>query len=121
MNEAKWGKLVLLGACLGAVLIPIGCERTLPSPIVEKVEKAGAGDLAIASVGSIREWLERHPGLAIQVQMLCVPAREKGSVKWPETTEGRVCSAAAQVAGFIEWQRKIQTNNDHKTFEGGSK
>jgi hypothetical protein len=106
-------------AALGIVLALAGCGR--PSQIVQMLEKAGAGDLRTASVGSIVQWFEHHPSLALKVDNLCVPVREKAQAKWPETTEGRVCRAAAQVAGFIVWQREIETSNDHRTFQGGSK
>jgi len=107
--------------CLVVILAVSGCERWFPSRIVTAVENAGAGDLRRASVGSIVGWFQKHPSLAITVDNLCVSPRETALAKWPETTEGHVCNAAAQVAGFIEWQRDIQTNNDHKTFQGGSK
>jgi hypothetical protein len=107
--------------CLAIALAVAGCERHRPSQIVRMVETAGAGDLETTSVSSIVEWFQKHPALVITVDNQCVPARENARAKWPETTEGRVCRAAAQVAGFIEWQRDIQTNNDHKTFQGGSK
>lgn len=106
-------------AALAIVMALAGCER--PSRIVTMVDKAGAGDLRTASVGSIVRWFESHPALAIKADNLCVPVREKAQAKWPETTEGRVCNAARQVAGFIVWQRELETNNDHRTFQGGSK
>jgi hypothetical protein len=85
------------------------------------VETAGAGDLRTTSVGSIVQWFQKHPALAIKADNLCQPVRRNALAKWPETTEGRVCNAAARVAGFIIWQRDIQANNDHQTFQGGSK
>jgi hypothetical protein len=85
------------------------------------VETAGAGDLQTTSVGSMVQWFQKHPALAIKADNLCVPVRRHAQAKWPETTEGRVCNAAARVAGFIVWQRDVQANNDHKTFQGGSK
>jgi hypothetical protein len=106
-------------AALAIVSALAGCGR--PSPIVTMLEKAGAGDLLTTSLSSMALWFEKHPALAIKVDDLCTPVREKARAKWPETTEGRVCNAAAQVAGFIVWQRELETKNDHWTFQGGSK
>src|SRR5207247_10297386 len=102
-------------------LAVVGGERSCPSRIVKMVETAGAGDLRTTSVGSMVQWFQKHPALAIKADNLCVPVRKHAQAKWPETTEGRVCNAAARVAGFIEGQRDIQATNDHKTFQGGSK
>jgi hypothetical protein len=121
MNKRKRRWFGRGSICLAILLAASACERWRPSPIVKKVEAAGSGDLQTASVGSIAGWFQKHPALAITVDNLCVPVRESARANWPETTEGRVCRAAAQVAGFIEWLRDMQTNNDHKTFQGGSK
>ena len=121
MNRKRKSLAGRILVSLVVVLAAYGCGRWRPSRIVAEVEKAGAGDLRTASLGSIVGWFQKHPSLAITVDNLCVPAREHALAKWPETTEGRVCNAAAQVAGFIEWQREIEINNDHKTFQGGSK
>jgi hypothetical protein len=85
------------------------------------VEKAGAGDLRTASVGAMVQWFDKHTDVAIEAAKLCRQAREIAPAKWPQTKEGRLCSAAAQVAGFIQWRRDLQTSNDHNTFQGGSK
>jgi hypothetical protein len=119
MNEGRnaWSNRLATGL---AIVLAVGaCERK--RPIVKMVETAGAGDLRTASVGSIVQWFQKHPALAIKTDNLCVPLRNHAQAKWPETTEGRVCNAAARVAGFIVWQRDIQANNDYKTFQGGSR
>lgn len=121
MNKDNRGWSGRVATCLAIVLVVAGCERWRPSRIVKMVKTAGAGDLRTTSVGSMVQWFQRHPGLAIKADNLCVSARKHAQAKWPETTEGRVCNAAARVAGFIEWQRDIQANNDHQTFQGGSK
>jgi hypothetical protein len=121
MNRGTSGWSRRVTGCLMIVLAATGCERWRPSQIVQTVENAGSGDLRTTSVSSIVGWFRKHPALVIEVDNLCVPAREHALAKWPETTEGRACNAAAQVAGFIEWQREIRTNSDHQTFQGGSK
>ena len=121
MERGIWrvsGRAVVGLAVVALTLGGCGRER---SRIVKMVENAGAGDLRTTSVGSIAEWFQKHPVLAIQTDNLCAPTRINGLAKWPETTEGRVCNAAAQVAGFIEWQKEVLKNNDHQTFQGGSK
>jgi hypothetical protein len=85
------------------------------------VESAGAGDVRTVPVASMVQWFRRHPALALKADDLCGPVRKNALAKWPETTEGRVCDAASQVAGFIVWQRTVEQNNDHKTFQGGSR
>src|SRR5690348_5142538 len=98
----RWSGRV--ATCLAIVLTADGCERLRPSPIVKMVESAGAGDLRTTSVGSMVRWFQKHPATAIKADNLCVPVRTNAQAEWPETIEGRVCNAAARVAGFIEWQ-----------------
>ena len=121
MNTVSHGWSGRFATCLAIVLAVGACERNRSSPIVKMVEAAGAGDLRTTSVRSMVQWFQKHRALAIKADNLCVPARKHAQAKWPETTEGRLCNAATQVAGFIEWQRDIQVNNDHKVFQGGSK
>jgi hypothetical protein len=103
------------------VLVLAGCSREPRSRIVTRVEKAGAGDLRSASTSAMVQWFNRHPDVATEAERLCKQVRDQVPAKWPETTEGRVCNAATQVAGFIQWRRDLEINNDHKTFQGGSK
>src|SRR5215467_3338189 len=60
------------------------------SPIVQKAEAAGAGDLATASAPSIEDWMGKHRDLAVELDGMCKPARQKGDAKWLDTTEGRL-------------------------------
>jgi hypothetical protein len=119
MNRTGWFFGYAAAALLGMGLV--GCSHEPRSPIVTMVERAGAGDLRTASVGAMVQWFDKHAAVAIEADRLCKGARGKAPAKWPETTEGHVCNAAAQVAGFIRWRRELQRNNDHKTFQGGSK
>ena len=39
----------------------VGChKKEQPSPIVQRLEAAGAGDVSAASVNSIQQWLQQH-------------------------------------------------------------
>jgi hypothetical protein len=99
----------------------LGCSRERNSDVVRMVEKAGAGDVRAATIRSLAQWFDRHPAVAIKAAHSCKPIRASAEARWPETTEGRVRDAAAQVAGFLEWRREVEKNNDHKTFQGGSR
>lgn len=87
---------------LGPVVILFtlcGCTRQqLPTPIVQKVQDSGAGDLSNISQLNIQEWLAKHKDLAYQVDAMCKPVQEKATAAWQETTEGKVCGAAHQIA-----------------------
>ena len=107
--------------CLLILLLGVGCWREHSSAIVRMVESAGAGDVRTVPVTSMVQWFRRHPALALKADDLCGPVRKNALARWPETTEGRVCEAASQVAGFLVWQRSIEEDNDHKTFQGGSR
>ena len=107
--------------CIGLTVGLVACQREPRSRIVEKLEQAGAGDLSAATVGSLVQWLEKHPDVAIEADDMCSLARRDALASWPETTEGRVCNAATQVEGFFKWEREIEAKNDHKTFQGGSR
>jgi hypothetical protein len=80
-----------------------GCEwpwerKEAPSPIVERVEHAGAGDLRHASELALRQWFSAHSDLAVEINRMC--AQRKMDADAPGPTEARVCAAAAPVAFF---------------------
>ena len=87
---------------LGLIVISLtfcGCTQQGPrSPIVQKVQDSGAGDLSNLPQLNIQEWLVRHKDLAYQVDAMCKPVQEKAAAAWRETTEGKVCGAAHQIA-----------------------
>jgi hypothetical protein len=105
-------------AILVAASIMIGCSglKELPSPIVQKAEACGAGDLSKASPAAVQDWLGKHRDCAVAVDGMCKPVREKATAQWTDSTEGRVCTAARNVA---QWVRK--PSNDHETFQSGWK
>jgi hypothetical protein len=100
------------------VLWTAGCTalREPPSPIVQKATACGAGDLSSASIVAVQDWFSKHRGCAVEVDTMCKPVREKAAAQWTDSTEGRVCLAARNVA---QWIRKPA--NDHQAFESGWK
>ncbi len=106
---------------LCTALAMAGCSLFVPkeprSAIVEKVERAGAGDVSTASTQAIQEWLGRHREIADAVEDMCKPVREKADAKWADSTEGRVCSAAHTLA-FFRFKPK---QSDGEVFHTGDK
>lgn len=103
------------GLCcvLTCASILVGCEKKEPpSALVQKLEAAGAGNLSVASVNSIQQWLQQHEDLALQVKKDCEQIRNAGSTQadWGHTTEGRVCTAAANTSFYHPYK------GDNKTF-----
>jgi hypothetical protein len=91
----------------------IGCRKKEPSSaIVQKLEAAGAGNLSVASVNSIQQWLQQRQELALQVKKDCDQVRKSGSTpaNWGDTTEGRVCTAAANTSLYQPFK------GDNKTY-----
>jgi hypothetical protein len=102
--------VVLEGLC--------ACSRPEPTgPIVEKAEQAGSGNLAAVSKDGMREWLGKHTDVAYQVDEMCKPVRQKATAQWADSTEGRLCTAAHELAFF----RSGPVTSDGKTFLPGLK
>ena len=97
------------------VLLLGGCTREPPSPIVQKVEAAGAGDLRVAAQPTIEDWFRKHSEFAVEVRDQCRPIRDKARAAWSSTTEGRVCNAANVASVFNFKERK----GDGKGYEAG--
>ena len=80
--------LILVGAAAG-------CKKAEPpSPIVQKVEASGSGDLSQASTDSINDWFNKHQDVAKEIKKECLQVQNSKPADWRDTTEGRVCSAA---------------------------
>jgi hypothetical protein len=91
----------------------VGCEKKEPpSALVQRLEAAGAGNLSAASVNSIQQWLQQHEDLALQTKKGCEQIRKSGTTKaeWADSTEGRVCTAAANTSFYHPYK------GDNKTF-----
>jgi len=99
--------LLLLAFC--------ACTRERRSRIVSLAEQAGAGPLSDVSTPDMRVWLNGHPQIATRVDTLCAPLRTNATAAWPQTTEGRLCTAASQVVA----QRQPRRNPDNTGFLPG--
>jgi hypothetical protein len=100
----KSRRSLALTLCSGLWLLGTACTQRSPSEpkseIVATVEKAGSGDLSTTPAPQIEDWLRKHRDLAVQVDDMCKPARDKAAANWPERTEGRVCTAARTASMF---------------------
>jgi hypothetical protein len=99
------------------VLFVVGCRPAEPpSPIVQKLEAAGSGDLSRASADSIQQWLGSRRQLAIEVENMCKQVRPRSVANWADTAEGRVCAASAQLSFY----RYTPEKGDGKTYKSGN-
>ena len=103
--------LLLLVALIGCSGIKEG-----PSSIVQKAESCGAGELSATSAAAIQDWFSKHRDCAGGVDTMCKPVSQGAVASWADSTEGRVCIAARNVA---QWARSL--NKDHETFQSGWK
>jgi hypothetical protein len=118
LDDKRMRALVILLPILGVV----GCTPKTQEPssaIVEKAKAAGAGDLANASLPSIEDWLRKHRDLAMDLDNMCKPTRQRGDAGWLDTTEGRVCTAAQNAAMYTT--KKPLKKGDGQKFEPGWK
>jgi hypothetical protein len=98
------------------VLLCGGCSRQEPrSAIVEKAEKAGSGSLSTASSQAMQQWLGKHRDVAIDIENMCKPVRQGATAQWSDTTEGRLCAAAHELAFF----RSAPAKGDGRVFRPG--
>ena len=111
-------KRAIASGCSVVLMGVFACSRPEPrSPIVEKVEQAGSGDLAAVSKDGMREWLGKHKDVAYQVDGMCKPVRQNATAQWAESTEGRLCTAARELAFW----RGGPVTSDEKAYSPGLK
>lgn len=103
---------------VGAVCL-VGCtlRNDPPSEIVKAVEARGAGDLTAVSRQALEDWFRKHPDVTVETRKMCEPVRKAAPASWGDTTEGKVCAAAA-VAGVFGVQG---IPKDGQTFHGGAR
>lgn len=84
-------------------LVLASCSREPDSPIVRRVEHAGAGDVRKVSDAALLDWFQKHQEVGQPVRKLCEPHLKNAPAGWADTTEGRVCrSAQAAAASYFE-------------------
>jgi hypothetical protein len=102
-------------ALVFGVLVLAGCTRKDPrSEIVERAQQAGAGDVDSASAFSIEDWMRKHKDVAVQLNTMCAPIREKAQANWGDSTAGKVCIVARNAA-----MSTYKYPSDDKTFHSG--
>ena len=90
-----------LVAGLLVAMILGGCKKVdPPSPIVKKVQDAGAGDVSNASKEAIEQWFKQHHDLAKEIVLDCNRVKASKPADWADSSEGRVCQAAASASVF---------------------
>lgn len=100
-------KLTVPALGFGTLFIA-ACRTPEPkSAIVDQLKTAGAGDVSASSVDSLKLWLANHKDLARSLAPQCNQARKAADAHWGDTTEGRVCTADAQVE-FFDVQQPVQ-------------
>jgi hypothetical protein len=116
MRQLREGALA--NGCLAVLVGLSACSRPEPrSSIVERVEQAGSGNLAVVSKDGMREWLGKHKDVAYQVDEMCKPVRQKAMAQWAESTEGRLCTSTRELAFW----RSGPVTSDDKTYSPGLK
>jgi hypothetical protein len=101
--------------CIVALIGLAGCGIEPQSAIVQKVEAAGSGKLSNVTKEGMREWLSKRKDLAYQVDETCKPVRSKATAQWADSTEGRLCTAARELAFF----RSGPVKNSGQTYWPG--
>ena len=83
------------------------CSREPRTALTRRMEKAGAGELQSVTTQSIEQWFRQHPDVAIEISRTCSSMREKAPAKWGDSTDGRICAAAAKVHFFYYQLRSV--------------
>jgi hypothetical protein len=58
----------------------------------------------------------KHREISVQIEDMCKPVRQKATAHWNDSTEGRLCAAAHDLAFF----RSAPVTGDGKTFRPGT-
>ena len=98
-----------------ALVCLVGCGSEPHSEIVAKAEAAGSGKLSGVSRDGMKQWLGQHKDVGYQVDEMCKPVRVRATAQWAESTEGRLCNAARELAFF----RSGPVKNSGQTYWPG--
>jgi hypothetical protein len=98
--------VVIKAAAVGLAAASIGCPLfeapEPPSRVVERVERAGAGNVRTASNEALQMWFNQHDGLAVEVNRLCATSAAE---RIPGRTEARVCVRPHDRLHFLALRR----------------
>lgn len=114
----RTSKLICFLLSLAALALT-GCKAEhseVPGPIVQTAQNAGAGDLSGISTQAMEQWLGKHRDVSDRIEAMCKPVRQNASAGWGDSTEGRLCTAAHDLAFF----RSGPVTGDGKTFRPGT-
>jgi hypothetical protein len=97
-------------------LVTTDCSRQQQqSPIVGALEQSGSGLVSGSSVETIQSWLGPRSQLSHEIENMCREVRPKADAQWPQTTEGRICTASRNVASL----RAVPAHGDGQKFQPG--
>lgn len=105
--------IIIVGALFASMMLINGCTEEPRTALVEKVEEAGCGTLSGVTTDAIQKCLAEQRQLAIEIDQMCTPIRKTGSAQWNDSTEGRVCTAARNLAFW----RSGPVKGDGKTYD----
>jgi hypothetical protein len=106
-------QIIIAGSLFAAMMFMTGCTLELRTAVVEKVEQGGCGPLSGVTTDAIQKCLAERRQLAIEVDQMCAPIRKTASAQWNDSTEGRVCTAARNLAFW----RSGPVKGDGKTYD----
>ena len=97
--------VIKIASVVGLAAAGSGCEwpferAEAPSKIVERIERAGAGDVRHASDLALEQWFNSRSDLAVEVNRMCAARPANAGV--PGQTEARVC-APVRTATFFHY------------------
>jgi hypothetical protein len=107
-------RVVIKAAAVGLAAANLGCPLfeapDPPSRVVERVERAGAGDVRTASNEALQMWFNKRGDLAVEVTRLCATSAAE---RMPGRTEARVC-ASARLSAFFTF---VPYKGDGKSYD----
>lgn len=110
-------RLLIFAFAIAIIAAMQACSREPATPLVQKMEQAGAGDVRSASSQALEQWFRQHEDMAVEIDGTCRSLRANASANWRDTTDGRICAAAAKVHVFHYRPRPA----DGRTFQAGKK
>ena len=98
---------------IALLLLLGGCSQEPATPIIQRVEKDGAGDVRAASAESIQNWMQtKGSQYAQEIWAMCEPVRAKAPATWADSTEGRICNAA----NAVRLWGKVRVGSDPRKY-----